>query len=186
MSFNPFLKNESKFNSSYNNKPYRANYSRHDSPSNTNAFSQHVSIKVDCNSFPELNNKKSMEYRFDSPNQTVSESVSNYKKVVTNNLDVDHLTEDKLPHGWIKLNGNRRTIINEKTETMLEKPNTMIAKIADKLNSNSQRYKSQFEEINGEGSYDERYYSSPVFDETDDESVEESSTNDESVDDSTM
>lgn len=181
MSFNPFLKNESKFNSSYNNKPYRANYSRHDSPSDTNAFSQHVSIKVDCNSFPELNSNK----RIDTPsNQTDSESVSNFKKVLTNNLDVDHLTEDKLPHGWVSLQGNNRAIINEKTETMLEEPNTMMAKIVDKLNSNSQRYKSQFEEINGEGSYDERYYSSPVFDETDDESVEEDdlSLNNDSVD----
>lgn len=185
MSFNPFLKNESRYNSSYINKPYRANYSRHDLPSDMNSFSQLVSIKVDCNSFPELNKNKCLG----SPsNQTDSELASNYKKVVTNNLDNNKFIEDKLPRGWIKLNGNKRTIINEKREIMLEEPNIMMAKIVDKLNSNSQRYKSQFEEINGEGSYDERYYSSPVFDETDDESVEEddSSLNNESVDDSTM
>lgn len=188
MNFNPFLKNESRHNSMSNNKPYRTNYSRNDSPSDTNLFSQRTSIKVDNNSFPELFNKSSDERKDlnSTSNQTDTDSVINlvinYKKVVTNNLDNNKFIEDKLPQGWIGLRGNRRNIINKKTETILEEPNKIMAKIIDKLDSNSLRYKSLFEEINGEGSYDERYYLSPVFDETDDESDEESSINDEIVD----
>ncbi len=184
MSFNPFLKNESRYTSTYNNKSNRVNFSSHKSPSDLNTFSQRTSIKVDNNSFPELFNKSSDEKKdlVPTPNLTDTNSVINYKKVVTNNLDNNKLIADKLPQGWIGLHGNRRNIINKKTETILEEPNKIMAKIVDKLDSNSLRYKSLFEEINGEGSYDERYYLSPVFDETDDESDEESSINDEIVD----
>lgn len=125
--------------------------------------------------FPDLTINKT------STDQTPSKICENkkYSDITSTVNEVKIINTNPLPPGWIQYSRSKtknshlfevtygektkRQIEQEEEDAKLSDPAYINEKIISTLVKNWTRYKKQYDEINGEGSYDLIYYTEPVY-----------------------
>ena len=143
----------------------------------------------DSNLFPELAPIKE--------NTTIVKASTNFKDILTNVIEDVKPKVNPIPSGWVRLsfNQNRQTVfeygpktawmIKQEKQEEIEKeqeedPNYIMFQAIEQMKKNWDRYEKEYDELNGEGAYDERFRLPPVYGpEYDTESEEEGDSQDE-------
>jgi hypothetical protein len=139
---------------------------------------------ADSNLFPELAPIKE--------NTTSVKASNNFKDVLTHVIEVEKPKVNPIPPGWVQLSSvNGKTVFDygpktawmikqekqEELEAQLdEDPNYIMFKAIEQMKKSWDRYERNYDSINGEGAYDDRFRLSPVYEpeyDTDTESEEE-------------
>lgn len=149
-------------------KPYRDNRRSND----TRTKPQEAPNSNDLNLFPELVDMK------ETTTNTV-ESSTNFKDILTNVIEEEKPKVNPIPPGWIQLsrvNGKVVSKSGDLTQHMIKMqqkeileqerendPNHIMFKAIESMKNNWQHYEREYDEINGEGSYDEKFILQPVY-----------------------
>jgi hypothetical protein len=174
MSSNPFTSsNNSRPNNNNNNNPVRrirdeTNYFVQRPKSKPNAF------EIKPTDFPELLVNKSTEPQSFNP--------VNYIKALSTSNEISK-EENIVQPGWIQYKFNKETrnvetAYGSKTASQLRRErrkqlendtNYLMQQSIIQITKNWNQYKAEYDNINGEGSYDDVYYLSPLYPESDEE-----------------
>jgi hypothetical protein len=148
-------------------------------------------VKVDTNDttlFPELTPIKE--------NTTIVKASTNFKDILTTVIEQEKPKTNPIPPGWVQIASvNRKAVYNygpktawmmkqekqEEIQTQLdEDPNHIMFQAIEQMKKSWELYERNYDSINGEGAYDERFRLSPVYGpEYDTESEEEDNSQDE-------
>jgi hypothetical protein len=137
---------------------------------------------TDSNLFPELTPIKE--------NTTIVKASTNFKDILTNVIEDEKPKVNPIPPGWLQLSSvNGKTVFDygpktawmikqekqEELEAQLdEDPNYIMFQAIEQMKKNWDRYERNYDSINGEGAYAERFRLPPVYGpEYDTESEEE-------------
>lgn len=156
-------------------KSYRDNRRTNDSRSKPRETYQIVAPNInDIHLFPEIVDMKT------NTTNTVELS-KNFKDILTNTIKQEEPKEkpkeNPVPPGWIQLsrvNGKvdakkgdlTQYIIKIQNKEVIEQsndPNHIMFKAIESMTNNWQHYQRDYDEINGEGEYDERFILPPVY-----------------------
>jgi hypothetical protein len=150
-------------------------------------------VELDANDttlFPELTPIKE--------NTTIVKASTNFKDILTTVIEQEKPKTNPIPPGWVKISSiNRKIVYNygtktdwmmkqekqEEIQTQLdEDPNYIMFQAIEQMKKNWDLYERNYDSINGEGAYDERFRLSPVYGpeyDTESESEEEDNSQDE-------
>lgn len=146
----------------------------------------------DINLFPELIPIKE--------NSTTSkvEASTKFKDILKNVVEEEKPKENPIPPGWVRLSlVNRQTLIEYGPPTpwmikqqqkealqkqLVDDPNYIMFQAIELMKKNWERYEHEYDEINGEGAYAERFRLPPVYGPEYDTDTEDDTEEDEAED----
>jgi len=99
------------------------------------------------------------------------EAGTKFKDILNSVVEKDKPKENPIPSGWVKLSSvDGKTVIEHCPTTQLtlktqldDDLNYLMFQAIEKMKQNSKRYELEYDEINGEGAYAERFSIPPVY-----------------------
>lgn len=194
MSYNPFLKSNNRFNNLDDDNTFSKSSRRRRTDYDSNTSSNHfrrlhkenpVPVSIEINNpelFPDLSTNTSQ----------VETSSLKFKDILTA-VDTNLPKTKYIPDGWVGISKNKTS--NELVYTYgkpIEKwkkfckekedetdLNILMSDAIDVMQKNWDRYEQYYDNIHGEGSYDEQFRLPPVYDLTEDEEDDDGEYDDE-------
>jgi hypothetical protein len=137
-------------------KKFRQRQHNHKKDSDFRKFVNKTTFEIKDEDFPELIKINSLESSSSTP-----DSQLNFKDASLKNNEDQEVPDDVIPHGWVKYEINNGEIFalgnvpdDDESDYFDE---TDLKKLFDNLTNNWNTYKTNYDNLHGEGAYDRLY-----------------------------